>query len=264
MRIRLMAVVVVLVAAVVAIVAPATADSTCTDSCWADLALAAPGWPTSVSMGAAGVLMWTVTNLGYQPAEDVHFRVSQAGPVAVGSVSSDAGACGPQGINGDFGCDLGTVAVGETIAIHGRYTADEVGSGTMVAHVSLGGNGLDRDGSNNELASPFTVTKPVRPIAAIHAATTPERILRTGGVRVRVTPLLAGSYAVDATIRGIPLVHVDVYDGVAGRAHDVFLGTTPQELSRIRRALRSRPRLTTVVTVATRGLTARVRIPVQA
>jgi hypothetical protein len=275
MRSRSTVVALVLAAAVAAeaAVAPATADTTCTERCWVDMAVAAPGWPTSVPMGTTGELTWTATNIGGVPADRASFGTASTAGLSITSARSDVGICPSNpSIEGSISCQFGTVAPGQTITVHAQYDAVAMRSGALTAHVGTAGSlgeGEDPDQSNDAIASPVTVTAPLRRIATIRAATTPQRILKTGGLRVRVMPAFAGTYGIDAAVHtaggSVSLVHVDLRNVSAGRAHDVFLGTLPSALARIRRALRSTSRLRALVTVTDgNGLTARATIPVQA
>lgn len=251
----------------VGVVAPTAAGAPC-PGCADDLAVAAPDMPSTVDMGASGELTWTVANVGRYPSDDVFFGTDLQAGLTLESVDSDAGTCTvTPNVDGNVNCQLGTVAAGQTVTIRARYVAGAMGSGPMVAH-AYPASASDRNQTNNQIAPDLTVVAPAGGIGTAQAAAAPERILKSGGVRVRVRPAMAGTFAIDGTIitptGPVTLTHVDVRDAAAGVPRTVFLGTTPTALAKIRRALRSAKHLRAQITIASGGATATTTLTVQA
>jgi hypothetical protein len=219
----------------------------------ADVSVAAPEFPTTVRMGANGIWTWIVTNDGPAPANGVEFATDRNAKVAIDSGRSDFGPCA--GGDGNIVCELGTLAVGQSVTVSAQYRAPLVGKTTILAHAHAL-TSLDPNPTNNDIARGLEIIPPVGGIARISAPGT-VRIIRAGGVRLELTPAVSGSFAIDGTVTTpsgpIRLTHVDLRNVDAHSSHSVWLGTTPAALAQIGRALRTTPRLRARITVTDAG-----------
>jgi hypothetical protein len=232
----------------------------------ADLRISPTSWPGQVPLGSDGELTWTVTNAGTAATRQVSFRVTSTSGLAFPEASSDDGGCWvTAGTGTTVGCEIPAMAPGQSVTVRASYSGARQSTGQVTASVTSGGGDLNLD--DNSVSATVTVGPPAGPIAIVRAGAA-EHILRTGGLRVQVTPAFAGTYGVDASIRTssgtVSLVHVDLRDIDAGKAQSVFLGTLPAALSRIRRSLRSSAHLRAVVTVTWQGQTVQATVPVSA
>ena len=153
-------------------------------------------------------------------------------------------------------CPLGILPPGQSVNVRAQYSAQRIGTQQIDAQVV--DTVADDNTTDNALHSTVSVVPPPGGIAKVKA-TSPERILKTGGVTIRLTPALAMSYGIDGSVSTpsgrVTLTHVDLRGPTAHSTHRVFLGTVPSSLAKIRRALSHAKRLPATVTVTAGGAT---------
>jgi hypothetical protein len=224
------------------------------NECRADVSIVAPGMPETLRLGEATELQFVVRNAGPLTAYGVFFGTNFRVDLEIVSTTSDAGSC--EAANGNASCQLGDIPAGDsvTVTISGRPT--KVGQGEMIAHAYPGTGTTDGDQTNNEI-DPIVEVLPGRGGVAKITPINPERILKTGGVRLRVVPHMTGALSIDGYVstRGgrVALTHLDLRDATESQARSVFLGTTRAALARIRRALKTTRRLHAHIVVTAGG-----------
>lgn len=228
-----------------------------TRSCVADLSVSAAVPSAPLRLGAVGELTLTVANAGPDVAEDVTLDVTPPGELSVVSAKTAAGAACQIDEGQDISCPLGSIAVGQAVTVRVDVRAGVVGVYHVPAGVSADG-AADPDMANDQVDPTWRVLAPTGGIATIRTLA-PQRILRTGGVSVRLLPKFTGfahvaGYVTTPSGR-VPLTAVDIRESAKSVARTVFLGTTPSALSRIRRALRGHTSLAARVSVTIDGVT---------
>ena len=147
-------------------------------------------------------------------------------------------------------CDLGDFASQQIAVV--RVKVRGVKLGTHIARAKVYSSGVnDPNGGNNQVSATLMVQRSAAPPAALRLAD-PQRILKTGGIRLRATPDRSGRLRVRGEVRTprgrVKLTSVSM-QGTAGRQSRLHLGTTKSALRRIRSALRSRSRLRVILWV---------------
>jgi hypothetical protein len=204
-------------------------------------------------LGTTGTWTWTVTNSGPATVDGVDFWTDPSEKVLVTAADSAAGPCGAGG--GHVSCALGTIAVGASVTVHAQYDAIRVGRDALSAHVNVP-MPPGPEQANTGMETEINVASPVGGIARVSAPRSVQ-ILRTGGVRLRVTPAIGGTFSIDGTVTTpsgpVRLTHVDLRNVAAHTTNSIWLGTTPMALARIGRALRTTKRLHARITVSDAG-----------
>lgn len=244
---------------VVALVAAPVAlgDAACPGtSCQADVSVTASQLPSMLRLGETTELQFIVGNAGPLTASQVFFGTNFHVEMAILSSTSDTGPC--QAYNGNVSCQLGDIPAGGMVTVSVKARAANVGSGEMIAHAYRETGVADGNQTNNEISPVLNVVAPRGGVAKVRP-TKDERILKTGGVRLRIVPHTTGDLAIDGYVStrtgAVRLSHVDLRGAKQGQGRTVFLGTTPDALARIRRALRTAKRLRTHISVTSGGAT---------
>jgi hypothetical protein len=240
-------------------VAPATADVSCMGTgCVADVSVTALEMPAKVQLGSAGELQWRVANVGPLTADGVVFGTNLHAGLALDSPTSDGGPCNVtpgSGVNVE--CALGSLTAGQSVVVRTHYRTKQIGSGQEVAHAYRTTGLIDGNQTNNEIAPVLSVVAPPGGITKVRAATSPERILKTGGVALRVTVVAGVPVDIVGTVTTaggpVSLTQLDLPATETRRTRKVFVGTTPGALAKIRRALASAKRLRVHLTVTAGG-----------
>jgi uncharacterized repeat protein (TIGR01451 family) len=241
----------------IAVAAPGVASAACAPAgCPADLGMSTPGMPTTLHLGDTGEMTWTVSNAGPADANSVDFRAALTPGGLLVSVTSDRGQCNSN-VAAEVLCPLGVITPGQSVTVRAQYSARSVD--IQQIHAEAVDTVPDENKTNNALDSTVSVAPPPGGIAKVKPATSPERILKTGGLTLRLTPALAMDYGIDGTVTTptgpVTLTHVDLRGATAHSTHRVFLGTLPGALAKIRRALRHAKRLRAKITVTGGGTT---------
>lgn len=271
--------------------AVALADGRCgTQTCRADVGIAGHAEPQPIRVGEQSALKVTAKNNGYDGALAIDVQVDVADGLQILSVTHYGGrSCTTRGqfVRCDFGDFRREQQAVVVIAVRGTRTgtfisrgrvyasdvADPNGGNGQVAMTvgvldgpgggesgggSGGGSGSGGSGSGSGGGDPSASTPGTGTVFL--GAADPQRVLRTGGVRVRVRPATTGSVAVRGEVRtpaGRVRLSSVTLPAASGTDSSVFLGTTRAALRRIRAALRTRSRLRTIVWARNGSQTAR-------
>lgn len=229
----------------------ALADGRCGAlSCKSDTSVSGHSEPNPVKVGEESRLKFLVRNNGPDGTESTDFKTTiPDGLQIVRTLTYGGPQCGQSGQFVD--CKLGALAAFQTMTVQVDVKPRRTGSWSIVGNVygygsddPNGGNGQvtvnvgtpgagGGGGGSSEAGGKLTVADPQRP-------------LKTGGVKVRVLTYNTGTMRVRGKVytpgRAVNLSTVT--QGVRkGETKDVFLGTTPSVLRKIRAGLRGGKRL---------------------
>lgn len=225
----------------------ALADGRCgAQSCKSDLSVSGHAEPSPIKVGETARLKFFVRNNGPDGTESTDFKTTV--PEGLDIVSTQT-YDGPQcGLSGRFvDCKLGAFAAfqtmtvqvdvkarrAQTFTIPGNvygYGSDDPNGGNGQVSVSLNAGG---SGGNANAGGKLTVADP-------------QRILKTGGIRVKVLTYNKGTLRLRAKVYTPGrAVNLSTYtQGVlSGETKTVFLGSPDGVLDRIRSAMRGGKRL---------------------
>ena len=246
---RRLAVVAVTGIAVVAGAGVALADGRCgSQSCRSDVSVSGHAEPNPIKVGEESRLKFFVRNNGPDGTESTDFKTTIPDGLRIVRTQTYGGPqCGQSGQFVD--CKLGPFAAFQTMTVQVDVQPRRAGSWGVVGN-AYGYGSDDPNGGNGQVT--ITVGTPGAggggssgPGGRLTVAD-PQRPLRTGGVRVRVVTFATGTMRLRGKVytpgRAVNLSSVT--QGVRrGETKDVFLGTTPAVLRRIRAGLRGGKRL---------------------
>jgi len=118
-----------------------------------DIALTADPIADLVDQGDVIAFNYTVTNNGNDDATSSRMGLTIPNSMSYVSASATKGNCGEGG--GEILCNIGALAVSETVSIEVQLSADDPGDLSVTAITAAEQN--DLDGSNNSVTSTFTV-----------------------------------------------------------------------------------------------------------
>lgn len=229
----------------------ALADGRCgAVSCKSDVSVSGFAEPRPVKVGETSRLKFNVRNNGPDGTESTELKTTIPDGLRISRTLTYGGPQCSQ--TGRFvECRLGAFAAFQNMTVQVDVVGTRAQTFTIPANVygygsddPNGGNGqvnvslgvLSKSGSGSSNAGGKLTVKD------------PQRVLRTGGVKVRVLTYASGTMRVRGRVY-IGRGYVDlskVVEGVrSGETKDVFLGTTPTVLRRIRAGLRGGKRLRT-------------------
>lgn len=231
----------------------ALADGRCgAQSCKSDMSVSGHAEPSPIKVGETARLKFFVRNNGTDGTESTDFKTTvPEGLDIVGTQTYGGPQCGVSGRFVD--CKLGAFAAFQTMTVQVEvkarraqtftipgnvygYGSDDPNGGNGQVSVSLnagGSGGTGGSGGSANAGGKLTVKDP-------------QRILKTGGIRVRVLTQNTGTMRLRAKVytpgRAVNLS--SVVQGVrSGETKDVFLGSRSEVLARIRAGLRGGKRL---------------------
>jgi len=248
----------------------ALADGRCgAAACRSDMSVSGHAEPQPVKVGETSRLKFLIKNNGPNGTESTEFKTTIPDGLKISRTLTYGGPqCGQSGQFVD--CKLGAFAAFQTMTVQVDVVGSRVQTFTIPANVygygsddPNGGNGQvsvslgvrsksDSGGGGDNAGGRLTVRDPQRP-------------LKTGGVKVRVQTYATGRMRVRGKVytRGgaVNLSSV-VQDVRAGETKDVFLGTTPKVLAKIRAGLRGGKRLRTKISgsVGTRKMQTEIHL----
>jgi hypothetical protein len=235
--------VVVLVAVLVALAVSASSLAAGNST---DLSMTREVSPSPMRVRQSATVTYTVSNLGPDPAPSVRWLLHFPAQVDYVSITTSAGSC--EFVYSDLVCQLGALAVGQTVEI-ALDVLPQTRSSTGGA--SLEG-GVDRNQDNNKPAFDFTAIAPVGGIGTVRSADA-SKILKTGGMNLRVVPNVTGkmNFSAEITTPSGPLNLTPVYGRkvTRGKPLKVFLGSEPRVLAAIRKALKHHASLPAKITL---------------
>jgi len=257
----------------------ALADGRCgAAACRSDMSVSGHAEPQPVKVGETSRLKFLIKNNGPNGTESTEFKTTIPDGLKISRTLTYGGPqCGQSGQFVD--CRLGAFAAFQTMTVQVDvvgtrvqtfivpanvygYGSDDPNGGNGQVSVSLGvrsksgsggsGGGGGGGGGGDNAGGRLTVRDPQRP-------------LKTGGVRVRVLTYATGTMRVRGKVytRGGAVNLSSVVQGVrAGETKDVFLGTTPKVLAKIRAGLRGGKRLRTKISgsVGTRRMQTEIHL----
>jgi hypothetical protein len=227
----------------------ALADGRCgSQSCKSDISVSGHAEPQPVKIGETSRLKFTIKNNGPDGTESTEFKTTVPEGLRIARTLTYGGPqCGQDGRFVD--CKLGAFAAFQTMTVQ----VDVVGSRaqTFIVPANAYGYGSDDpNGGNGQVSVPLGVlTKSGAGADTSGGRLTvkdPQRILKTGGVKVRVRTNASGTMRVRGKVytSGGAVNLSSVTEGVrSGETKDVFLGTTSGVLGKIRSQLRGGKRL---------------------
>lgn len=225
----------------------ALADGRCgSQSCRSDMSVSGHAEPSPIKVGETARLKFFVRNNGPDGTESTDFKTTvPEGLDIVGTQTYDGPQCGLSGRFVD--CKLGAFAAFQTMTVQvdvkarkattftipGNvygYGSDDPNGGNGQVSISLSSGG---NGGNANAGGRLTVKDP-------------QRILKTGGVRVKVLTYNTGTLRLRAKVytpgRAVSLSTFT--QGVrSGETKDVFLGSPSGVLAKVRAGLRGGKRL---------------------
>jgi hypothetical protein len=242
-------------------------------ACKADLSVSGHAEPQPIRVGEHSEYAFTVQNNGPDGALTVkaHINVDQ-GIRVDNAVVYGGQSCS---VSGTFvACDVGDLTKLQQAVVRVRVTGTT--TGTFAARAEVFGYDIEDPNGGNGQA---TATLGVQAMSAgggsgstpssgslTLKAKDPQSILKTGGVTVRAVVPRSGTLRLRGSVntRSGKVALVGVARGVrAGETVDVFLGTTPGNLSRIRAALGGATRLSTRIFVTLGSTKAQILLHVR-
>lgn len=222
--------------------------------CRSDMSVSGHAEPQPIKRGELTELKLTAQNNGPDGALAAELQAVVPAALAIQEIRVFGGhGCTRSGTF--VQCKLGDLASQQQAVV--RIKVRGTRQGTFVTQAKVYAYDIDDpNGGNGQVGATVLVNGTARGGADGAAGTIralySQRIRRTGGVNVRVTPSRSGRLAVRGEVlnpRGgrIPLVGVIRGGARAGREERVFLGVTPANLQRIAAAIRVHRRLRVVV-----------------
>jgi hypothetical protein len=225
----------------------ALADGRCgANACKSDVSVSGHAEPSPIKVGETARLKYFVRNNGPDGTTSTDFKTTV--PEGLDVVSTQT-FDGPQcSLSGRFvDCKLGAFAAFQTMTVQVDVRARRATTFTIPGNV-YGYGSDDPNGGNGQVSISLSSGGTGGNVNAGGRLSVkdPQRILKTGGVKVRVVTQHTGTMRLRAKVytpgRAVNLS--TVVQGVrSGETKDVFLGSSSSVLSTIRRALRGGKRL---------------------
>lgn len=259
---RLVLLVAILVSALAAV---AHADGRCgSRTCRADVSVSGHAEPQPVRPGDESEFTFTPMNNGEDGALKIDFQVTIPDGLKIVSVRNFGGnSCTTQGTF--VRCDLGDFADQQQAVVRIKVKALRVG--TYIANGKVFASDVDDpNGGNNQTSATLHVQQGVNAPGdggARLKASDPQRVLKSGGVNLRVRATTSGTFTFTGEVRtkngrvSLSKLQRGVREG---ETFDVFLGTGSRALARIREGFKSSSRLRTILRAKTPAGTARLEI----
>jgi len=244
-----------------AVAAVALADGRCgSRTCRADVSVSGHAEPQPIRRAETSEIKLTAQNNGEDGALAIDLQATVPDGLRILSVNHFGGrSCRHEGTF--VQCDLGDFASQQQAVVRIKVRGDR--EGTYITRAKVYASDVDDpNGGNNQVSATLLVngTNGTPAGGARIRAADPQRITRTGGVRLSVVPDATGTMTVRGEVRtpgGVVRLKT-VQRGVqAGATEGVFLGTSSTALRRIRNALRGGRRLRTIVRVTQAGRVSR-------
>lgn len=225
----------------------ALADGRCgAQSCKSDMSVSGHAEPSPIKVGETARLKFFVRNNGPDGTESTDFKTTvPEGLDVVGTQTYGGPQCGLSGRFVD--CKLGAFAAFQTMTVQVEVKARRATTFTIPGNV-YGYGSDDPNGGNGQISISLSSGGSGGNVNAGGKLTVkdPQRILKTGGVRVKVLTYNTGTMRLRAKVytpgRAVNLSTVT--QGVrSGETKDVFLGSRSDVLGTIRKALRGGKRL---------------------
>jgi hypothetical protein len=257
----------------------ALADGRCgSQACKSDVGVSGHAEPQPIKVGESARLKFTVKNNGPNGTESTDLQTTIPDGLQILSTKTYDG---PQcSVSYQFvACKLGAMANFQTMTVQVDvkakraqtfiipanvygYGSEDPNGGNGQVSVTLGVQGSGSSGGSGGGSGSGTSSG----AGGTLQVADPQRPLRTGGVLVRVRTSYKGTMRVRGTVYA-PKGRVklkSVIEGVqAGETKDVFLGTTPGALKRIRAGLKGGRRLRVVISGSVGSHTMRTEIHVK-
>lgn len=240
--------------------AVASGDGRCGPAtCRADVDVSGHAEPQPIRRGDTSEFKFTAKNDGPDGALGIELQATIPAGLEILSVQHFGGnACT---VSGTFvKCDLGDFAREQEAVVRVKVRGTKVGR--YIAPAKVYAHDVDDpNGGNGQVSATLLVQDRVGESGPRLTLADPQRVLRTGGVSVRVVPDREGTLGVRGEVRTtagrVPLVAVTRGGVKAGSTQDVFLGTTSAAQAKLRAAFRSRSRLRAIVWARIGGTTVR-------
>ncbi|MDO9408726.1 hypothetical protein [Patulibacter sp.] len=242
----------------VSVAGVALADGRCgAVNCRSDISVSGFAEPQPVKIGETSRLKFTVRNNGPDGTESTELKTTIPDGLKISRTLTYGG---PQcGQTGQFvECKLGAFAAFQTMTVQVDVVGTRAQTFQIPANVYGYGSDDPNGGNGQVTASLGVLTKSGSAGSGSGSSNAggkltvadPQRPLKTGGVKVRVLTYATGTMRIRGRVY-IGRGHVDlskVVQGVrSGETKDVFLGTTPSVLKKIRAGLRGGKRLRTKI-----------------
>lgn len=257
------------VAVLVALVAAAlaVAQGRCGDvACRADVDISGHAEPQPIRLGDTSELKLTAKNDGYDGALAIDLQATVPDGLKILSVTHFGGrSCTQQGTF--VRCDLGDFAREQEAVVRIKVQGVKVGTWLTPAKV-YASDVQDPNGGNNQVTATLMVKDRVGEEAGPQLTVAdPQRILRAGGVRIKLKSDRNGTLKVRGEVRTtigrVPLVSVTRAGVKEGSTQDVFLGTTEASLKKVRSGFKTRSRQRVIVWATIGGKTVRRELHVR-